>query len=70
MAIDEEWGSGMVGKMAAGRYLIVSELATDGRRTLYEAENVELGTRVTLGIVRGDGTPTTERLRNGEKLRS
>ena len=71
MAIDEEWGSGLVGKkMAGGRYLIVSELATDGRRTLYEAENVELGLRVTLGIVRADGTPSTERLRNGEKLRS
>jgi len=72
MAIDDDWEgsqrSGLVGKRA-GRYLIVSELATDGRRTLYEAENGE-GERVTIGVVRADGTPPAERLRNGEKLRS
>ncbi|HEX5063519.1 MAG TPA: serine/threonine-protein kinase, partial [Kofleriaceae bacterium] len=75
MAIDDEWAgserpdpSGLVGKMA-GRYRIVSEVATDGRRTLYEAENGD-GERVTIGVVRADGTPATERLRNGEKLRS
>jgi serine/threonine-protein kinase len=71
MSLDEEWEqSGLVGKVAAGRYLIVSELAADARRTLYEAENVELGMRVTLGVVRADGTPTEQRLANGEKLRS
>jgi serine/threonine-protein kinase len=70
MPLDEARdGSALIGKMA-GRYLIVSELATDGRRTLYEAENVELGVRVTLGVVRADGTPTAQRLVNGEKLRS
>ena len=71
MALDEEWDeSGLVGKVAAGRYLIVSELATDNRRTLYEAENVELGVRVTLGVVRADGTNTDARLEKGHKLRA
>lgn len=71
MALDEEWDeSGLVGKVAAGRYLIVSELATDARRTLYEAENVELGTRVSLGVVRAEGTNTDARLEKGQKLRA
>src|SRR5258706_9264704 len=70
MSIDETWDEpGLVGKMAAGRYLIVSELAADSRRTVYEAENVELGTRVSLGVVHSDASTTTEqRLREGAKL--
>jgi serine/threonine-protein kinase len=71
MSIDEERAesSGLVGKRA-GDYLIVSQLAADARRTLYVAEHVELGTRVTLGVVRGQGSGATERLREGEKLRA
>ena len=63
MSIDEQWDqsdrSGLVGKVAAGRYLIVAELGGDGRRTLYEAEDVEQGTRVSLGVLHG-GTATNE----------
>ena len=52
MPIDEQWDqSGLVGKMAAGRYLIVAELSADARRTLYEAEDVEHGTRISLGVL-------------------
>jgi serine/threonine protein kinase len=73
MSIDETWGEpgdepAAVGSIIGG-YRILSASATDERRTLYEAESVELGTRVTLGVVRGDGMPATERLRDGEKLR-
>jgi serine/threonine-protein kinase len=70
MSIDDEWEqSSLVGKMA-GQYLITREVASDGRRTLYEAESSELHARVTIGVVRTDGAPTTDRLRSGEKLRS
>jgi hypothetical protein len=71
MSLDEEWGepSGLVGKKA-GAYLIVRELANDPRRTLYEAENVELGVRVMLGVVRTDGKATEQRLKNGKKLQA
>lgn len=63
MSIDEQWDqsdqSGLVGKVAAGRYLIVAELSGDGRRTLYEAEDVEQGTRVSLGVLHA-GTATND----------
>ncbi|HSD86132.1 MAG TPA: protein kinase [Kofleriaceae bacterium] len=70
MSLDEDWNaSGLVGKLTAGRYLIVKELASDQRRTLYEAEHVERGERVLLAVIRTDGTATEQRLRAGEKLR-
>jgi serine/threonine-protein kinase len=76
MSIDQEWDEpeavgtpGLVGTTAAGKYLVVRELAVDPRRTIYEAENVELGVKLNLGVVRSDGAAKTEqRLRDGAKL--
>ena len=56
MSIDADWDQpGLVGQRA-GHYRIVSEVATDNRRTLCEAEHVDDGTRVTLAVVRGGAT--------------
>jgi len=66
MSIDEQWDlSDLVGKVAAGRYVIVAELRSDDRRTIYEAEDVEQGTRVALGVLRAATASD-----GGAKLRS
>ena len=62
--------SGLVGKVAGGRYQVVRELAADRRRATYDAEHVELGTPVTLSVFGGDPATKAERLRKGEALRS
>src|SRR6267154_6069336 len=63
MSIDEQWDqsdqSGLVGKTAAGRYLIVAELSADARRTRYEAEDVEHGARVWFEVLHA-GAPTSD----------
>ena len=69
MSIDENWDqSGLVGKLAAGRYMIVKDLGTDSRRTLYEAEDAQRGERVMLAVIRSPAT--TDKLRIADKLRS
>src|SRR5258708_13073262 len=55
MSIDEQWDqsdqSGLVGTVAASRYLVVAELNADRRRTRYEAEDVEDGSRLALEVL-------------------
>ena len=69
MTIDENWDqSGLVGKLTAGRYMIVKDLGTDSRRTLYEAEDAQRGERVLLAVIRSPAT--TDKLRTADKLRA
>src|SRR5688500_10790770 len=69
MSIDETWDqSGLVGKLAAGRYMIVKDLGTDTRRTLYEAEDAQRGERVMLAVIRSPAPPDKRRI--ADKLRS
>ena len=50
MPVDEEWE--LAGKVAGGRYLVVSTLEKGSRSDVYEADHVASGKRVALKVLR------------------